>query len=53
MDEMSQGREDKCLRSFVMSGDRSPAGPISAAVIDSFPPGAQIDRRKYSDTHGL
>lgn len=37
MDEMSQGREDKCLRSFVMSGDRSPAGTISAAVIDFFP----------------
>lgn len=26
MDEMSQGREDKCLGSFVTSADRSPAG---------------------------
>lgn len=38
MDGMSQGRKDKCLRSLVMSGDRSPAGMISAAVIDSLPP---------------
>lgn len=37
-DGMSQGRKDKCLRSLVMSGDRSPAGMISAAVIDSLPP---------------
>lgn len=35
MDGMSQGRRDKCLGSLVMSGDRSPAGMISAAVIDS------------------
>lgn len=35
---MSQGTKDKCLRSLVMSGDRSPAGMISAAVIDSLPP---------------
>lgn len=38
IDGMSQGRKDKCLRSLVMSGDRSPAGMISATVIDSFPP---------------
>lgn len=38
MDGMSQRRKDKCLRSLVMSGDRSPAGMISAAVIDSLPP---------------
>lgn len=37
-DGMSQGRRDKCLRSLVMSGDRSPAGMISAPVIDFFPP---------------
>lgn len=37
MGEISQGQEDKCLRSFVMSGDRSPAGTVSAAEIDSFP----------------
>jgi len=35
---MSQGREDKCLRSLVTSEDGSPAGMISAAVIDSLPP---------------
>lgn len=38
MDAVSQGRKYKCLRSLVMSGDRSPAGMISATVIDSFPP---------------
>lgn len=38
MDGMSKGRKDKCLRSLVMSEDRSPAGMISAAVIDSLPP---------------
>lgn len=47
---MSQGREDKCLRSLVMSGDRSPAGMISAAVIDSLPSGAEIDRRAHTQT---
>lgn len=38
MDGMSQRREDKCLRRLVMSGDRLPAGMISAAVIDLLPP---------------
>lgn len=38
MDGMSQGKGVKCHGSPVMSGDRSPAGMISAAVIDSFPP---------------
>lgn len=37
MDGMSQERKDKCLWSLVMRGDRSPAGMISAAAIDSFP----------------
>lgn len=32
------GKGVKCRGSPVTSGDRSPAGMISAAVIDSFPP---------------